>query len=316
VQTPPLSMSVVRLCTLMKRYGGQRHPRVETYDAWKERGELVQWEYVPPGSTAIYVSHEWTGTNRPDHDGTQMYHLLLMFERLQNGEVKRTEMFPFHSLAYGYNHSTTAEEWKRVLSPEETYIWYDGFCVPKSRGEDEFRSIPSYIRRCDFMVILAPGCVHLDRIDQRTQRRMNLCYRTYRLQARCVFELFCTFLTTRGAEKVRPALLVRSGTSIPNWSSPLECLKLAVGTSSFKCCEENHATITHCRRPVSRTMLDLIVKDRVCSLFACSNNVEARFTLCYRNYWFRGLIDNTSMLSWKSVSAFKKALRWSRTFLT
>jgi len=228
VQPPPLSMSVVRLCTLMKRYGGQRHPRVETYDVWKERGELVQWEYVPPGSTAIYVSHEWTGTDRPDHDGTQMYHLLLMFERLKNGEIKRTDMDPFHSLIFKCNHTITAKEWKRILKPEKTYIWYDGFCVPKSRREDGFRSIPSYIRRCDFMIILAPGCTHFDRIDPRTERRMNLCYRTYRLRACCVLEQYCAFLATRGGEKAKATLLVRSGTGIPNWVSPLVCQNLPV----------------------------------------------------------------------------------------
>ena len=46
---------------------------------------------------------------------------------------------------------------KRVLDPENTFIWYDGLCVPKEKREDGFRSIP-FIQRCDFMIIFAPGC--------------------------------------------------------------------------------------------------------------------------------------------------------------
>ena len=246
-----LAMKVVRLHTLLKRCGGQRHPKIDSYSVFESRGELVEFRYVPNGSKVIYISHEWAGTDHPDPDGTQMYHLVLMLERLQKGEIRRTDMDAFHSLLYKHNHTTTAEEWKNILNSEKTFIWYDGFCIPRSRREEGFRSISSYIRRCDFMIILAPGCTHFDRIDPRTKRKMNLCYRTYRLRARCVFELFCSFLITRGGEKARPALLVRSGTGTPNWISPLECLKLAVGTSTFECCETNHAQIKTCLKSIS-----------------------------------------------------------------
>ena len=264
---PPLPFRVVNLQTALRRYGGQRHPRIDSYDTFEESKELVEWRYVPPDSTTIYISHEWTGTTHPDPDGTQMYHLLLLLERLQKGEVHRTDMDAFHSLLYKHNQTTTSDEWKRILNPEKTFIWYDGFCVPRSRREDGFRSIPSYIQRCNFMIILAPGCTHADRIDSRTQRKMNLCYRTHRLRAHCVFELFCAFLTTRGGKKARPALLVRNGAGTPNWISPLECQKLAVGTSSFQCCEENHKIEKQCRRPLSLVILDRLIEERVCSFF-------------------------------------------------
>ena len=182
---PLVPFRVVNLQTVVRRYGGQRHPRIDSYDVLKQSGELMEWRFVPVGSTVIYISHEWTGTDRPDHDGTQMYHLLLLLRRLQGGKISRTDMDAFHSLLYKHNHTTTAEEWKRMLNPEKTFLWYDGFCIPESRREDGFLSIPAYIQLCDFMIILAPGCTHFDRIDPRTQRKMNLCYRTYRLQVRC-----------------------------------------------------------------------------------------------------------------------------------
>jgi hypothetical protein len=305
------TMRVVRLYTLLKKYGGQRHPMLESYEIFEGDKHLFEYKYIPPNSTIIYISHEWAGTDDPDPDGTQMYHLLLLLERLQKGEVYRTDMDAFHSLLYKQNHTTTAEEWKRILNSEKTYIWYDGFCVPRSRREDEFRSIPTYINRCDFMIILAPGCAHFDKIDPQSQRKMNLCYRTYRLQARCVFELFCAFLTTRGGDKVRPALLVRSGTGTPNWVSPLVCQKLAVGTSSFDCCETNHRIIKQCRRQDCLMILDRLIEKRACSLFVSNNFAEARFSLCLRNYWCRGLINDESTRSWDTLIAFTTSLRWS-----
>ena len=141
--------------TMIRRYGGQRHPRLDSYETLKDSGELVEWRYVPLDATTIYISHEWTGSSSPDHDGTQMYHLLRLLRRLREGEVSRTDMDAFHSLLYKHNYTTTAEEWKRVLDPEKTFIWYDGFCVPKEKREEGFRSIPAFIQRCDFMIILS-----------------------------------------------------------------------------------------------------------------------------------------------------------------
>ena len=57
---------------------------------------------------------------------------------------------------------------------------------------------------------------------------------------RCVFEMFCAFLMTSGGKQARPMLLVKGGRTNPSWISPLECQKLAVGTSVFQCCEANH----------------------------------------------------------------------------
>jgi ankyrin repeat protein len=306
------SAELVRLHTLLKLYGRQRHPRIDLYEVLKERDELVQWRYVPPKSTVLYISHEWVGTNHPDPDGTQMYHLLYLLERLQKGEVSRTDMDSLHSLMYKHNYTTTAEEWKQILNSAKTYIWYDGFCLPRARQGDGFRLIASYVQLCSFMIILAPGCTHFDRIDPKTKRKMNLCYRTYRLRARCVFEMFCAFLTTRGGEKPRPVLLVRSGTGIPNWVSPLECQRLAVGTSSFECCDSNHTLIQTCRRPVYLTSLVRMIETRVRSLFLSGDFAEARLSLCFTNYWCRGLLEDRTKREkkWDLIQSFKKDLRW------
>ena len=132
-----VEMSVIQLHTVMKLYGGQRHPRLESYKELLERGELTSIKYIPPKSKIIYISHEHVGRDHPDPRGDQMYHLLLLLERLQRGDVSRTDMDAFHSLLYKHNYSTTAAEWKHVLDSQTTYIFYDGFsCRAKSESKD------------------------------------------------------------------------------------------------------------------------------------------------------------------------------------
>ena len=66
VTTTFVDMSVIRLHTVMKLYGGQRHPRLESYKELAERGELISIKYVPPKSTIIYISHEDVGNDHPE----------------------------------------------------------------------------------------------------------------------------------------------------------------------------------------------------------------------------------------------------------
>ena len=159
-------MRVMRLHTLFRRYGAQRHPKIESYDTLIDEGALTEYRYLPPSSKIIYISHEWVGTEHPDPHGDQFYHLLLLLERLQRGDVNRTEMHAFHSLLYNQTCTTTAEDWKHILDPQKTFIFYDGFCVSKEKREEAFRMIPEYIERCDFMFILAPGCTHFGGVKE------------------------------------------------------------------------------------------------------------------------------------------------------
>ena len=109
---------------------------------------------------------------------------------------------------------------------------------------------------------------------------------------------------------MRPALLVRSGKGTPKWTSPLECQKLAVGTSIFECCANNHSKIKECRRSICLKSLDEMIERRARSLFSSNKCAEARFTICFRNYWCRGLIDETTRVSWNTLKEFQDDLRW------
>jgi len=244
--TGSLPMFVVRLRTLLKLYGGQRHPNIESFSALHKKGYITKFKDVPPNSTTIYVSHEWTSTNKADHDGTQTYHLLLALERLQNGEIKKTEMTSLHTLVYKQSFTTTAEDWTQMISSENTFIWYDWLCVPENKREDMIRLIPDFIERCDFTIVLVPGCSHLNKINSRTQRKMNLCFRTYRLRARCVLELCCSFLTTKGNELVRPMLLV--------------CFSLSLSSFVTLCNIHTHTHTHTAQKRQGKTKMDLCVR--------------------------------------------------------
>lgn len=123
------------------------------------------------------------------------------------------------------------------MSPTHTHIVYH-----------TTEEIYDCIKACNFTVILAPGCTHADRISPITQRKINLCYRTYRLNASCVYEMFCGFLTTKGGQRAKPILLIRSGLGTPTWISALVSQTLKVGMSHFQCCVTNHTSTHTCQK--------------------------------------------------------------------
>ena len=98
-------MFVISLHTLFGMFGGQRHPRLPSFETLMKERVLTEYKYIPPRSTIIYISHEHVGNDHPDPRGDQMYHLLLLLERLQRGDVSRTDMNWFHSLLYKSNHT-------------------------------------------------------------------------------------------------------------------------------------------------------------------------------------------------------------------
>ena len=78
---------VISLHTLFLMFGGQRHPKLLSFEALMDKGALHEYLYLKPHSKIIHISHEWVGTDHPDPQGDQFYHLLLLLERLQRGDV-------------------------------------------------------------------------------------------------------------------------------------------------------------------------------------------------------------------------------------
>ena len=81
-----------------------------------------------------------------------------------------------------------------------SYVWIDWSSMPQpsackpdtpdkereKMGADlgnAVKSIPAYVEKSDFLVVVAPGCLHADRRDPETKLRTKTCYRTLRLTA-------------------------------------------------------------------------------------------------------------------------------------
>ena len=95
-----------------------------------------------------------------------------------------------------------------------SYVWIDWSSMPQpsackpdtpdkereKMGADlgnAVKSIPAYVEKSDFLVVVAPGCLHADRRDPETKLRTKTCYRTF-----CV-----TANITQRISRITPSLM-------------------------------------------------------------------------------------------------------------
>jgi hypothetical protein len=145
----------------------------------------------------------------------------------------------------------------------------------------------SYVEKADFVVIVAPGCLHADRRDPNTNLRNKICYRTYRNRGWCVLEVFASFLSRY---KTHPSLLITSQNGTPEWISPQDLLNLAVGTSDFTCCQRNHVfgnKVVPCDRGITRKIMEGMIEAKVDFFFKRGDTLRARMCQCLSNWWLR-----------------------------
>jgi len=136
------------------------------------------------------------------------------------------------------------------------------------------------VGRSDMMLVLAPGCKHFDSSSSK-----NLCYRTFRQRAMCVYEMYsCAFAYREHAQTT--ALLVRNGKSTPTWISAWDFNTISLGLSTFSCCETNHEIISTCQRSIFREELVELIEKRVESLYSRQEFLEARLTSSMSTYLF------------------------------
>jgi hypothetical protein len=159
------------------------------------------------------------------------------------------------------------------------------------------------------VTIVAPGCLHADRRDPLTKLRSKTCFRTYRTRGWCVLEIFASYLSR---EKSHPILCITSREGIPEWFSPLEAQKLAVGTCDFTCCQRNHKfgdRIVPCDRGITRSILETLIESKVKSLFFTNNIKYARLFRCMSQWWLR---DSTTIISdnEKTLENLRQDLSW------
>jgi ankyrin repeat protein len=318
--------SQIPLEQLQRIYGGKipRKRCIEAHQELKRQQELVRWEDLPFDASIIFVSHEWIGWSHPDPHGIQLKTFLSAMNRLYSGEIDRVEMSVGHVLMYKKNHIVRSREWEDILT--SSYVWFDWGSMPqpsacppgvaeeKKKTMDTnlrkaVKSIPAYVERADFVVIVAPGCLHADRRDPETGLREKTCYRTYRSRGWCVLEIFASYLSR---DKIHPILLVTSKNGNPEWLSSVDVLFLAVGTSMFTCCQRNHIfgeKLVPCDRGITKNILQTMINAKIAHLARDRHNVRVRFYFCLANWWLRtGSIPQTN--NSKSIEVFKSLLLW------
>ena len=189
---------LLKFSEMERRYGGHKYPKIESYETLKAQGVLLDWDYTPPNAKIIYVSHEWVANKHADPRGVHVRVLLNVLRRLKQGKIDEVDIDMRIKISRGTNLSltTTREEWMKFLS-SDTYIWFDWCCVPQNEKQrrNALRSTFDYVKRADLFVILAPGVIHADRIDPLTKRKMYIGNRSWRVNARCVLEMFCSLCT-------------------------------------------------------------------------------------------------------------------------
>ena len=257
-----------------------------------------------------------------------------MIERLKRGELN-TEMDPMHTILYKHTFKTTAKDWKAML--ERTYFWIDWFSMPqpgaekvedigekemnvlRAEGSMAIRSIPAYVERSDFILILVPSLYHSD-------RKVPTCYRTWRRRGWCLLELYAAVMAR---DSSNPPLLVRSERGTPMWMSPLEILKLSIGLADFTCCQRNHVITTEtqkvmnnggevkkipCDKPIAGGILKQLSDAKIDHLFnAEADMVMARWHIVLKHWWMRGLKKKEKIVADENATAvqkLKKMLRW------
>ena len=330
-------MWLISLENVLMLYGKDGRGRVmEVHQELKRQEFLTPWRDVPSDAEIVFVSHEWLSWAHPDPNGEQLRVLCRVVERLKRGELD-TEMDPMHTIMYKHKFTTKAKDWESML--KRTYFWVDWFSMPqpgaekvedigekemdvlRTEGSKAIRSIPAYVERSDFILILVPSLYHSD-------RKVPTCYRTWRRRGWCLLELYAAAMAR---DSSNPPLLVRSEKGTPTWMSPLEVMKLSIGLADFTCCQRGHVITTEtqkvmnggevkkipCDKPIAGGILVQLIDAKINYLFNAEDDmVMARLHCVFKHWWMRGLKNEGAIVANQSgtaVQKFKKKLRWSET---
>jgi len=139
--------------------------RVQAFEELLEAGVLVDFDESM--GKAIFVSHQWLSTHHPDPDGQQ---LKVLQDALKNllADRSRISTSVVTEIFYGQSPTPSAKD----LRTTPLFLWYDYFSCPQNSQADQLRainSIPSYVARCLYFMILSPALKHESRSEILSQ---------------------------------------------------------------------------------------------------------------------------------------------------
>ena len=116
-------------------------------------------------------------------------------------------------------------------------------------------------------------------------------------------------------DKEYPSLLITSSEVEPTWVPTREVSKLAVGRSSFTCCERNlvfDGRIVKCDRTITRSIMDTLVTKKIDFMFSVSDFYLARLYIAMKSWWLRDERHNYKSCGEEmlSLESFKLCIHW------
>ena len=137
----------------------------QAFEELLEAGVLVDFDESM--GKAIFVSHQWLSTHHPDPDGQQ---LKVLQDALKNllADRSRISTSVVTEIFYGQSPTPSAKD----LRTTPLFLWYDYFSCPQKSQADQLRainSIPSYVARCLYFMILSPALKHESRSEILSQ---------------------------------------------------------------------------------------------------------------------------------------------------
>ena len=162
VEAVPMTvpMYVVSMEQLLKMTEVRPHERL--------LAEGIVVEFRDNMGKALFVSHQWVGTQHPDPEGTQL-RVLQQALRFAMSEMKYIPLDFVTELSIPSAKGLPAA----ALLSNPVFVWYDYFSCPQLEGTqqedpppgrngprltlaDAISSIPTYIAACSFFVALCP----------------------------------------------------------------------------------------------------------------------------------------------------------------
>ena len=97
--------------------------------------------------TIIFVSHQWTSFDHPDHTGRQLRALQVMFQRMLTGDVPTVDVPLSDKATLSGEVKIEPHRWKDTLS--NAYIWIDYAGVPQKEKAHTNSTAEGSDGRCD-----------------------------------------------------------------------------------------------------------------------------------------------------------------------
>jgi hypothetical protein len=291
----------------------------------------------------IFVSHEWLGLDHPDPHGEQFAALQHMLKRLMAGDIKQVERCWQEQIAFKSKEMLGSEAWMDALP--DMYIWLDYMSVPQPRatetikGETRLRStsdhrlavvdgdttadlvkdlqlavasIPAYIERSDLILVLAPGCMHVD--------RRELCnFGTWQSRGWCRLELQAAYLNPADI----PVMVCADSEAEPYFKCKWEAMSMPVGEGQFTCCRLGHKSggqSIPCDRYQVRLVLEEMIDAKAQYLEETGQMGRYRWLQSLRCNALQGLpavekvhldAESSSAPPQSPLQQLKKDLRWT-----